>query len=224
MLEFGATCNVELPCEGRHDAGASLADYMALPTDALSFVPLPAGASLRPLGPADTFELVVPELKLFTIWLRPVCEVTVEKDPTRPRLVLQSRGVEIRGSEVLDQFGINDRVDLDVRCELEWTAPAADGRPRLRCRSSMRMWLDTPPQFALMPRGALQGAGDSGLGASLRLLVQGFVQNMARDYGRWASDRQFRGLRGAEVDALAHQYRARRPSPTARTVDSQDWD
>lgn len=85
------------------------------PLRRLSFIPLPAGASLRPLAPEDTFELVVPELSLYSLWIRPICTVVVTKSPTEPRLVLQSRGVDIRGSEALEKFGINDKVDLVVR-------------------------------------------------------------------------------------------------------------
>lgn len=91
---------------------------------------MPAGASLRPLETPDLFELKVPELTLFSMWIRPVCTVTVTQEPGR--LVLVSQGVDIRGSDELNQFGINEKVDLDVRCGPQGTR-GARGRDPCQC-------------------------------------------------------------------------------------------
>jgi len=199
----------------------------------LSFIKMPAGASLRPLETPDLFELKVPELTLFSMWIRPVCTVTVTQEPGR--LVLVSQGVDIRGSDELNQFGINEKVDLDVRCEFMWTDPEAQrggnghgngkgrsGTPPLACNAHMRMWLDPPGPFAFLPRAGLKAAGDAALYGSLSLLMRSFVNNLADDYRRWAVDGHFRDLRALELRSMAHPMRS--VPAGAVGVQSQDWD
>jgi hypothetical protein len=60
----------------QHDPGAGLEQYMRLPVSQFVLVKVPLGSTLRRIG-SELFEIVVPKLELFGIWIQPRVKCTV---------------------------------------------------------------------------------------------------------------------------------------------------
>lgn len=63
-------CRLTVPVTNEHDTGAQLSAYMALPVAQFVLIDVPLGGQLKRIG-AELFELVVPRLELFGLWVQP---------------------------------------------------------------------------------------------------------------------------------------------------------
>lgn len=54
----------------QHDPGAGIEEYMRLPVSQFVLVKVPLGSTLRRVG-SELFEIVVPRVELFGIWVQP---------------------------------------------------------------------------------------------------------------------------------------------------------
>src|SRR5438105_195566 len=63
-------CRLRVPVTARHDPGADLAAYMRLPVSQYVLIDVPMGGSLQRVS-ADEFELSVPRLQFWDVWVQP---------------------------------------------------------------------------------------------------------------------------------------------------------
>lgn len=64
------SCRLSVPVARHHDRDAPLSAYMALPVSQFVLIDVPLGARLERLSD-EIFEIVVPRLELFGIWVQP---------------------------------------------------------------------------------------------------------------------------------------------------------
>jgi len=147
------------------------------------------GATLRRIG-GELFEIIVPKLDLFGIWLQPRVKCTVRSD--QEQVDIQSISLNIEGSDLVQKLRLNDRVEFDVHCRFTHTSGP---RPEIHCHSQIRALVDPPPLFALVPDGVLSGTASAVIKASLSALMRTFVPSLAEDYAKWATSETYRQQR-----------------------------
>lgn len=69
-LRGNLPCRLTVPVTSQHDEGAPLSAYMALPVSQFVLIDVPLGGRLNRIG-QDLFELIVPRLELFGLWVQP---------------------------------------------------------------------------------------------------------------------------------------------------------
>lgn len=69
-------------------------------------------------------------------------------------------------------------------------------RSKLVAQSEVNVWVDPPPIFrAMFPKRLMYETGNSVLRTTLNMLQNTFLQGLARDYERWATDKAYRETR-----------------------------
>ena len=122
------------PAAAPPDAGCSLADYMTLPTDNYVLLPLPLGATLTRLPPANgasnLFALTIPRVQLFSLAVRPSIHVAVDvvspaqpPDEPEPCVRIAAADAFVEG-EWADQLGLNARFEIYGATRFTWAHDA----------------------------------------------------------------------------------------------------
>mmetsp|Transcript_82881 Transcript_82881/g.231146 ORF Transcript_82881/g.231146 Transcript_82881/m.231146 type:complete len:97 (-) Transcript_82881:14-304(-) len=84
---------------------------------------------------------------------------------------------------------------IAVRTAITW-ADELHGPREIRAQSKIRVRVDPPDIFRrVFPRRFLETVGRATLRVALRVVLNGFVQALARDYERWAVDEAYRAER-----------------------------
>ena len=99
---------------------ATLTNYMRLPVEQYTLIPMPLGSSLKISGGKDDnllsdeteFELVVPTIHFFKLSLQPVVYASVQ--PQENRVVISSNNCILRGSDFIERVQLNERFDFSV--------------------------------------------------------------------------------------------------------------
>jgi len=89
---------------------------MQLPTDQYVLIPLPNNAKLEKKS-EDLFTLLVPELQLFNVWLRPhvVSKVKVTPDG----VLIEAVECRLDGSPEVQRLDLNSKFELSVKVVLQ---------------------------------------------------------------------------------------------------------
>ena len=74
--EAELACSCEVPIEAHFAEGLRIEDYLRLPVSQYVLIDLPLGGQLRRLS-EDVFELTVPQLTLFGVWVQPLIRCRV---------------------------------------------------------------------------------------------------------------------------------------------------
>ena len=69
-----------MPVTAKHDVDAQLSAYMALPVSQFVLIDVPLGGKLKRIG-TDLFEIIVPRVELFGIWVQPDIKCIVRSLP-----------------------------------------------------------------------------------------------------------------------------------------------
>eukprot|EP00193_Tetraselmis_chui_P014604 CAMPEP_0177774842 /NCGR_PEP_ID=MMETSP0491_2-20121128/13754_1 /TAXON_ID=63592 /ORGANISM="Tetraselmis chuii, Strain PLY429" /LENGTH=255 /DNA_ID=CAMNT_0019293311 /DNA_START=133 /DNA_END=897 /DNA_ORIENTATION=+ len=168
---------VSVPTTMEHDYGATLAAYMRLPVENYVNIKLPLGGKLERMG-GEMFELVVPVVRFFNLWVQPVLVVRVCSVPD---------GVEISAldcridSSAEKELRLTDAVQFTVDTKFTWN----DSPQAINSTSKLRVLVDPPPPFAMLPTLLLQATGNAVMQVSLKKLQREFIANLAKDYDRW---------------------------------------
>ncbi|KAL7553710.1 hypothetical protein ACHAWF_017031 [Thalassiosira exigua] len=205
----------------------TLSNYMRLPVEQYVLIPMPLGSSLTRIAngriddtpPEHTeFELVVPTIKFFWLTLQPVVYATVQ--PQENRVVIRSESCVLRGSPFIEKVQLNDRFDFCVNTTLTWedasqSSACVNNDPgvetgvlgeayvvdpvscSITAETQIDVNVDVPRPFSSLPKAALERTGNAAMRLSLRCIQRNFVDNLARDYHKWASDAEYRSYRAS---------------------------
>lgn len=158
------------------------------------------------------FELQVPTIAFFNLRLQPVVYATVR--PHRDRIVISSSKCLLHGSPFIDKVRLNERFVFHVQCTLTWSDPSArEHRPSKRSTNndertspsactitadtSIDVDVDVPRPFDSIPRRILQKTGNAAMKLSMKYVQRSFVENLGRDYEKWAKDVGYREYRAS---------------------------
>lgn len=113
--------------------------------------------------------------------------------------------LRLEGSEHVKQFKLQERFHMDVHMTFKWnriedgSGPSAEqasssgrsemsGKYNISATSAIQVEVDIPPPFSIMPKSVLSSAGNAGVQATNKLIVNSFVDSLAKDYARWANE------------------------------------
>lgn len=189
--------NVKTP-KVENDAGA-LTKYMRLPASQYTCVPMPLDSSLsrRTNGAADEFELIVPPIQLKSpgvpiVEVRPiiVASVVVEEN----RIIITSNSCEIRGSKLIQDLKMNDYFDFEIKLFMTYIDNSSSNKNTgsIMAKSEIKIDLDPPGIFGLVPRSILEAVGNRAIGVTLEALQRDFIKSLGKDYERWSCDKSYR--------------------------------
>jgi len=178
---------VVVPCGVDHDEGASLQEYMTLPVSQFVLIDLPLGGELvRQAG--NIFQLTVPQMKFFDIWVKPICIIDVRS--REDCVTLDALECVVEGSPFVERMKISERIDLEVQTRFTW-----EGGDAIRSHTTISVGVDPPMPFSAFPKRLLRGTGNAVLRASLSALHKSFIQSLGKDYEKWAVDGEYRAYR-----------------------------
>lgn len=120
----------------------TLDEYMNLPVE--QYYELDP-SMIKPLG-GDRFQLAVPRIQLFNVWLEPLVVVQVTqapgqviievRQPVCPCKIIictysatQALQCKLNGSELVTSMNLNNRFDMRFRTVLTWDSPSAGALP-----------------------------------------------------------------------------------------------
>ena len=106
------------------------------------------------------------------------------------------------------------RLTFQIRAELMWDSSA--GGAAIRAHTKVDVNVDTPAVFKLVPMPLLEAIVRRATRIVLDALLEVFLQNLAADYERWASDAGYRASRAAlspTPAAAVSQLAAAAPRP-----------
>ena len=184
---------VEAPCGcARPDAGFNLTQYMRLPTEQYSMLPLPYGASLRRPGADGLFELTVPPVTFLWLEVAPLVRASVDTHAETDAVIITSTDCKLRGSDVIERIRLNEAFRFFVRTRITWV----DGSERrLATDTQIRVQVEPPGPFATVPRAVLEATGNAVMKVAMEGVQRGFVRALARDFEQWACDASYRTRR-----------------------------
>lgn len=193
---FGTRISSSFPVAPKiDDEGCNLAAYMQLPTDQYVLIPLPNNAKLKKAS-NGLFTLLVPELQIFNVWLRP--HILSSVDVTPSGVLIEAVECRLDGSPEVQRLDLNSKFELSVKVILEGVQDPRGLRSVITCRSEISVWVDPPQIFRLMfPQLLMVETGNAVVRSTLRLLQTTFLKGLASDYNRWASDDKYRAQRAA---------------------------
>lgn len=207
------------PRPSRNGDDLTLTSYMRLPVEQYALIPMPLGSSLShrkrriegtrgegaalsDSSPADTeFELIVPTLSFFNLRVQPTVFCTVR--PEKDKVLILSHKCTLKGSPFIEKVKLNDRFDFLIETELTWEDFAANKSARrgrkcsISAETIVDVDVDVPPPFSSLPQRVLRATGNAAMKLSLMFILDNFVENLAKDYGKWATDEKYRSYRAS---------------------------
>jgi hypothetical protein len=168
----------------------------------------------------NKFRLRVPRLKVFSLWLEPAVDISVSSASSiDPRVLLKSESCHIVGSELIQKLQLNKRFILNFSTELTWKAAAAAlpttesisftsittkklPESQIHANLELEVLTEVIPPFHLLPRSVLEGTCNAVLRGLMKTLLPRFLQKLATDYTKWATDAEYRfGRTPGEAEA-----------------------
>merc|ERR1712157_19079 len=111
--------------------------------------------------------------------------VNVEPD----RVFITSNSCQIRGSKIIEDLHINDFFTFQVEICLTWDSSS------ITAKSEMKVNLNPPGIFAIVPSKVLEVVGNQAIGIALGSLQKNFMRSLGADFERWSVDAAYRAQR-----------------------------
>ncbi|KAL7461396.1 hypothetical protein ACHAXS_001816 [Conticribra weissflogii] len=164
----------------------------------------------------EEFELVVPTIKFFNLSVQPVVFASVY--PQHDKVIISSDKCLLKGSSFIEKVKLNERFDFRVRTALTWDDPLSSenfneniqskrdklqmngGICSITAETQIDVKVDVPRPFSAIPKGVLERTGNAALNMSMKLIQGNFVNNLAKDYEKWANDFEYRSFRASLSD------------------------
>eukprot|EP00873_Tetraselmis_striata_P026357 jgi/Tetstr1/446621/TSEL_034145.t1 len=183
-----AADKLTVPTSRRHDEGASLDSYMRLPVSNYVNIPLPLDAKLERIDD-DVFSLSAPKLQFFNLWVQPVVKTRVVS--CEDMVQISAMECVLSGSQMVTDLRLTEAIQFSVETQFTWeTNP-----PSITSNSEIKVLVDPPGPFALLPTSQLESSGNSVMRMMLGVLQKTFISELAKDYDRWAVDGEYRDTR-----------------------------
>lgn len=182
---FETKCGVE-----SHDPGCTLTDYMRLPVEQYVCIQMPLNASLERMS-NNQFNMTVPPVRFFNLDVSPmlICDVV----QTATSVKITSDTCVLRGSPYV--VGLNGCFKINVSTKFTWSD--TDEKKTIISNSQIFVEVDPPRPFKYFGKTILESTGTLAMSIALRQIENAFVQSLARDYSRWATDSTYRLSRAA---------------------------
>ena len=141
---------------------------------------------VQTLAPADRlqridterYRLEIPAFSMLTLTICPIVDLAVWVDDDQ-KVQIESVAFEMRGME-----GLKDRFDFKLIGELYPIHTHKD--VLMRGNALLRIDLELPSPFSMMPKSVVEGAGNTVLKASLGAVKSQMLKELVRDYQAWA--------------------------------------
>lgn len=135
---------------------------------------------LHPLD-GDRYRLSLAPMSVLSLTVRPIVDLAVWMDSGQ-KIQVESIAFEMQGLE-----GFRDRFDFKLVGELY---PIHTPQSvLLRGSALLRIDLDLPMPFRMMPQAVVEGAGNAVLNAALGAVKGRLLQNLVCDYQAWSRER-----------------------------------
>jgi hypothetical protein len=178
------------PCSMAADEGITLSSYMQLPVDQYVCIKMPLDATLERLE-GSRFNMTVPPVRFFNLDLSPTILCDVTQSATSVKIV--SNECTLRGSPYV--VGLNGCFKMNIVSEFKWTD--VDNKRCISSASDIFIEVDPPPPFCFISNSILEKTGRIAMSIALAQIENAFVKALARDYERWAVDREYRVVRAS---------------------------
>ena len=149
---------------------------------------MPLNASLERME-NNQFNLTVPPVKFFNLEVSPMvyCDVLQTDDS----VVITSEKVVLSGSPYV--VGLNGCFKINILSTFNWKDTAE--KRSILTDSRIYVRVDPPPPFKFFPRRVLETTGSLAMSIALNQIGNSFVESLAKDYDRWATDGDYRTTR-----------------------------
>jgi Protein of unknown function (DUF1997) len=130
---------------------------------------------------SDQYRLTIAPINVLNLTITPIVDLNVWLDDVQ-KVQIESGAFEMHGLE-----GFHDRFKFKLVGELY---PVHTHREvLLRGNALLRIDLDLPTAFRLMPQSVIEGAGNAVLNATLGSIKGRLLKNLIRDYQQWSLER-----------------------------------
>eukprot|EP00746_Dinoflagellata_sp_MGD_P132408 gnl/MRDRNA2_/MRDRNA2_66125_c0_seq2.p1 gnl/MRDRNA2_/MRDRNA2_66125_c0~~gnl/MRDRNA2_/MRDRNA2_66125_c0_seq2.p1 ORF type:complete len:318 (-),score=43.55 gnl/MRDRNA2_/MRDRNA2_66125_c0_seq2:261-1151(-) len=177
------------------DKEGSLTKYMTLPVEQYVCLDMPLQAQLKRIQGSE-FLLTVPAIKFFDTEVNPIVKATVTV--TDSAVVIESTDVKITGSPLVDS--LNGCFDMQIVVQLSWVDRPSSAF--IRSQSDIKMWVNPPPPFNMVPREVTENTGNLAMKIALDQLEIAFLQSLGKDFERWACSDSYRQQRVAMMKEM----------------------
>lgn len=202
----------EAKCSLVCDSGVSLSDYMRLPVDQYVCIKMPLDATLTRIDDIR-FDLTVPPVSFFHLSVSPTIKTIVTQ--TENSVVIESNECILEGSPYV--VGLNGCYKIKIKTIFTWRDEA--DYKSISSASTVFVEVDPPPPFKYFSRRVLESTGTLAMNIALRQIENAFVQSLARDYEKWATDRIYR-LTRARCEINEDGSIVTPPSTSSNTLSS----
>jgi hypothetical protein len=190
---IGGTSRASVPVQD-YGGAQSLGKFMNLPPEHYSSLDPNLITSLG----GNKFRLRVPRLKLFSLWIEPTVDIAVcSATPQNPRVLLTSESCRLVGSSLIQKMELDKRFALKFSTELTWTS--APDVSQINGNLELDVFTEVIPPFQMLPRSVLEGTCNTVLKTLMKTLLPKFMQLLADDYTKWATDASVRLVSGEEA-------------------------
>jgi hypothetical protein len=162
-------------------------DYLRSPNRLMQT--LAPAENLQDLG-NDRYRLKISPMSVLNLTITPIVDINVWLDPVQ-KVQIESVAFEMLGLE-----GLRDRFDFKLLGELYPIHTPKE--VLLRGSALLRIDLDLPRPFSIMPQSVIEGTGNAVLSATLGAVKGRMLQNLVKDYQQWSSARSGAILMGTD--------------------------
>eukprot|EP00956_Cyclotella_meneghiniana_P006145 scaffold8044_cov38-Cyclotella_meneghiniana.AAC.3 len=170
------------------------------------------------------FELQVPTITFFNLRLQPIVYATVQPYPDK--VVISSTKCILHGSPFIEKVRLNERFVFNVQCTLTWsddllrknhpqsrststndeeriltelkqTSSSSSTACTITANTSIDVDVNVPRPFNSIPKRILQKTGNAAMKLSMKYVQRSFVENLGKDYEKWAKDVGYREYRAS---------------------------
>jgi Protein of unknown function (DUF1997) len=144
---------------------------------------------MRTLAPAenlqlietDRYRLTIPPISVLNLTITPIVDMNVWLDSGQ-KVQIESVAFKMLGLEAL-----RDSFDFKLLGELYPVHTPKE--VLLRGSALLRIDLNLPKPFSVMPQSVVEGAGNAVLNATLGAVKGRMLQNLVRDYEQWSREK-----------------------------------
>ncbi len=156
----------------------SIEDYLRSPDRLMRTL---APAENLQLVETDRYRLTISPISVLSLTITPIVDMNVWLDSGQ-KVQIESVAFKMQGLETL-----RDRFDFKLLGELYPVHTPKE--VLLRGNALLRIDLNLPMPFSVMPQSVVEGAGNAVLNATLGAIKGRMLQNLVRDYEQWSLER-----------------------------------
>jgi hypothetical protein len=161
------------------EAQRALAEYMALPASQYSVL------DARKIERIDesTFRCYVGRLAFFGFSVEPVITVSVVVEDKGCTIKLLS--ARLQGSSAIED--VNNKFTAQMTNTVRWSVTPDPSVKQISSDTTIEVVVQVPTWFSIVPVPSIEAAGSRVMQTTLNLMVPRFLEQLEKDYHRWAA-------------------------------------